>query len=96
MWPTEFGGTPPKDCDAFHDLILIDELSRCAAGGVLWAVFFSFGIALPPVLAVGSQYLKYVLLRLTIGPTHICIPMNCMSCMQPAIFYLLFIVTIPL
>ena len=42
----------------FHDLILVDELSRCGAGGVLWACFFSFGIALPPVLSVGSQYLK--------------------------------------
>jgi len=58
MWPKEYGGTPPEGCDAFHDLILIDELSRCAAGGILWAVFFSFGIALPPVLSVGSQYLK--------------------------------------
>ncbi len=30
------------------------------AGGILWAVFFTFGISLPPVLKVGSQYLKYV------------------------------------
>jgi len=58
MWPKEFGGTPPEDVDAFHDLILVDELSRCGAGGVLWAVFLSFGIALPPILNVGSQYLK--------------------------------------
>ena len=63
IWPREFGGTPPdpshpKGFDAFHDLILIDELCRCGAGGVLWAVFFSFGISLPPVLNVGSQYLK--------------------------------------
>lgn len=67
MWPTEYGGTPPAGCDAFHDLILIDELSRCAAGGVLWAVFFSFGIALPPVLSVGSQYLKCVV---ALGSDH--------------------------
>jgi len=58
VWPVEFGGTPPKGFDPFHDLILIDELSRCAAGGVLWACFFSFGISLPPILTVGSQYLK--------------------------------------
>jgi len=38
--------------------VMIDELSRCGAGGVLWAVFFSFGIALPPILATGSQFLK--------------------------------------
>ncbi len=58
MWPAEYGGTPPAKCDAFHDLIFIDELARCGAGGILWACFFSFGIALPPVLSVGSQYLK--------------------------------------
>ena len=63
MWPREYGGTPPdpslpQGFDAFHDLILIDELCRCGAGGVLWAVFFSFGISLPPVLNVGSQYLR--------------------------------------
>jgi alkylation response protein AidB-like acyl-CoA dehydrogenase len=58
VWPKEYGGTPPDNFDYFHDLIFIDELSRCAAGGVLWAVFFSFGIALPPILNTGSQYLK--------------------------------------
>ena len=56
-WPAEYGGTPPKDFDAFHDLILIDELARSAAGGIV-SCFFSFGIALPPILSVGSEYLK--------------------------------------
>jgi len=63
IWPVEYGGTPPKDFDAFHDFILVDELSRCGAGGILWAVFFSFGIALPPVLKVGSPYLKDLVCR---------------------------------
>lgn len=36
VWPKEYGGTPPEDLDYFHFLILVDELSRCAAGGVLW------------------------------------------------------------
>ena len=54
----QYGGTPPEQCDPFHDLILIDELSRCASGGILWACFFTFGIALPPVLNVGSQHVK--------------------------------------
>lgn len=58
MWPAEYGGTPPKDVDAFHDLILIDEFSRCGSGGLGWATFFTFGIALPPVLSVGSQHVK--------------------------------------
>jgi alkylation response protein AidB-like acyl-CoA dehydrogenase len=58
VWPTEYGGTPPPDFDAFHDFILTDELGRCGGGGIIWACFFSFGIALPPILNVGSQYLK--------------------------------------
>ena len=59
MWPAEFGGTPeaaappPAKVDIFHDLIMIDELSRTGCGGILWAVFYSFGIALPPILKVG-------------------------------------------
>ena len=57
-WPAEHGGTPPEGFDAFHDLILVDELARCAAGGVLWSCFFSFSIALPPILHEGSDYLK--------------------------------------
>jgi hypothetical protein len=27
---------------------------------MLWAVFFTFGISLPPILSVGSQEMKYV------------------------------------
>lgn len=62
-WPAEHGGTPPPGFDAFHDLIWVDELARCGAGGVLWSVFFSFGISLPPVLAQGSQRLKEMCAR---------------------------------
>eukprot|EP01112_Ceratiomyxa_fruticulosa_P002087 TRINITY_DN1221_c0_g1_i1.p1 TRINITY_DN1221_c0_g1~~TRINITY_DN1221_c0_g1_i1.p1 ORF type:complete len:459 (-),score=118.76 TRINITY_DN1221_c0_g1_i1:87-1343(-) len=58
IWPVEYGGTPPPNFDSFHDLILIDELARCGGGGVLWAVFFSFGISLPPVLNWGNKELK--------------------------------------
>jgi acyl-CoA dehydrogenase len=49
--------------DVFHDLILTDELARCGSGGLLFACFFSFAIALPPVLAYGSQYLKDLVAR---------------------------------
>ena len=34
-WPAEHGGTPPPGFDAFHDLIRVDELARCGAGGAL-------------------------------------------------------------
>ena len=41
----------------FHDLIFWDELARCG-GGWLAACFLTINIALPPILAVGSDYLK--------------------------------------
>lgn len=63
-WPAEYGGTPPRGgFDAFHDLIFFDELARCGTGGLLTAIFFSFSIALPPVLNVGSKYLKDLVAR---------------------------------
>lgn len=36
----------------------MDELARAGSSGVLWSCFLSFGIALPPILKYGSQYLK--------------------------------------
>ena len=63
-WPTEFvgtkiaGGVTPQEFDQFHEYILLDELSRCGSGGVLWAVSGGLSIGLPPVLHFGSQYLR--------------------------------------
>eukprot|EP00937_MAST-01D_sp_MAST-1D-sp2_P007263 g7263.t1 len=69
IWPAEHGGTPPAGSegawagawrgtrvDPFFDMIHMDELARCGSGGLL-ASIFSFGIALPPVLAHGSEEL---------------------------------------
>lgn len=58
VWPKEYGGTPPEGFDAFHDLILIDELARCGTGGVVISCFLIVGMALSPILRVGSDYLK--------------------------------------
>jgi len=63
MWPKEYGGTPPENLDAFCDFIYNDELARCASGGILASAFFSFAIGLPPILNVGSQYLKDLVAR---------------------------------
>lgn len=60
--PKEYGGTPPEDFDAFHDFILLDELSRCASSGILWS-WLSYRIALPPILNYGSEYLKQKVVR---------------------------------
>ncbi len=52
------GGIKPEEYDAFHELILIDELSRCGSGGVLWAISGGLCIGLPPILHFSSPYLK--------------------------------------
>jgi len=63
-WPQEFadypiiGGLKPQEFDAFHELILSDEVSRCGSGGVLWGLYGGLSIGLPPVLHFGSDYLK--------------------------------------
>jgi alkylation response protein AidB-like acyl-CoA dehydrogenase len=40
------------------DLIVVDELARCAAGGVLAGVFVSLAIALPCILMAASDEIK--------------------------------------
>jgi alkylation response protein AidB-like acyl-CoA dehydrogenase/cytochrome b involved in lipid metabolism len=68
-WPTEYvgdriaGGVRPEEWDAFHELILVDELSRCASGGVVSAMITGLAVGLPPVLNFGSQYLKDKIVR---------------------------------
>eukprot|EP01117_Protostelium_nocturnum_P001016 TRINITY_DN11339_c0_g1_i1.p1 TRINITY_DN11339_c0_g1~~TRINITY_DN11339_c0_g1_i1.p1 ORF type:complete len:567 (-),score=223.66 TRINITY_DN11339_c0_g1_i1:63-1739(-) len=63
-WPTEYagdkiaGGVKPSEWDYFHELILIDELSRCGSGGVVWGIQAGLAIGLPPILLFGNQYLK--------------------------------------
>merc|ERR1711865_196782 len=59
-WPREFTGDlePPEDYDYFHELIAIDEVARCGAGGVLWGLFEGLQIGLPPVLNHGTQAQK--------------------------------------
>ncbi len=53
-FPEAFGGTP---ADSFFSLILNQEMARAGAGGLV-ASLFSHGIALPPILAAGSDELK--------------------------------------
>lgn len=63
-WYTEYagdfiaGGVKPSEWDAFHELILLDELARCGSGGVVAAFTAGLAIGLPPVLNFGSKYLK--------------------------------------
>ena len=55
-WPTEYVGPGPAEFDAFHELIMIDELSRCGSGGVMWGIMGGLAIGLPPVLLFASKY----------------------------------------
>jgi len=60
LWPKKYGGTPPDGgkFDAFHEIILWDELARCGAGGVVGGCFLPTLIALPPVLLGAREELK--------------------------------------
>ena len=55
-WPTEFagskiaGGVKPEEYDSFHELILLDELSRTASCGTIWGTMEGLQIGLPPLL----------------------------------------------
>jgi len=64
-WPTKYapytriaGGIKPEEFDAFHELILVDEFSRCGSGGVLWGTYAGLSIGLPPVLQFGPEHMK--------------------------------------
>lgn len=54
-YPEEFGGIPRTD--HFFSMITAQELARVGAGG-LNASLMTHGIALPPIVALGSQALK--------------------------------------
>jgi len=58
-WPKQFVDVQgPPGFDAFHELIFIDEMSRCGSGGVTWGFLGGITIGLPPVIHFGSEELK--------------------------------------
>ena len=76
IFPAEFGGTPPKDFDAFHELILWYELAQLGGGGVLGQLSIN-SMALPPVISVGSQKMKDEVVRAVItGRKNICLAIS--------------------
>ncbi|KAI9294847.1 acyl-CoA dehydrogenase NM domain-like protein [Neoconidiobolus thromboides FSU 785] len=52
------GIVEPKDFDAFHSFIVLDEFSRCGSGGLTWALNGGMAIGLPPVVYFGSKELQ--------------------------------------
>ena len=53
-YPEELGGS---EGDVFHHVVVTEELQRAGSGGVV-AGLLSLGIALPPILAIGSPEQK--------------------------------------
>ncbi|PWY65932.1 acyl-CoA dehydrogenase NM domain-like protein [Aspergillus eucalypticola CBS 122712] len=49
---------PASQWDAFHDLIVIDELARCGYLGVVWALGCGNAIGAPPVVQFGNAEQK--------------------------------------
>lgn len=63
--PADLGGTPLPNgvkFDHFHDIIWIDEISRCGASGLIAGITI-WTMALPPILKYGSQYLQDLVVK---------------------------------
>lgn len=63
LYPKEYSGQRPADFNAFHELILWDELERVGGTGVMGQMAIN-SMAVPPIIYYGSQYLK----DLVLGP----------------------------
>jgi len=76
IFPREFGGTPPENFDAFHELILWYELAQLGGGGVLGQLAIN-SMALPPVIKFGSQRMKDEVVREVVtGKKNICLAIS--------------------
>ncbi|KAF2666955.1 acyl-CoA dehydrogenase NM domain-like protein [Microthyrium microscopicum] len=63
-YPTQYTGgkccasVPAENWDLFHELLITDEISRAASGGLVWNLIGGFGIGGPPLLKYGKPALK--------------------------------------
>lgn len=72
--PNHLKSVHPSQWDFFHELIVADELSRCASGGVVWNLVGGFGIGCPPLALYGSDELKErILPGILSGDKRICL-----------------------
>ncbi|KAI1001215.1 Acyl-CoA dehydrogenase [Podosphaera aphanis] len=64
----------PEKYDLFHEVLLIDELSRTGSGGFVWNVTGGFCIGCPPVAKFGQEKLKKrILPQIFNGDKRICL-----------------------
>lgn len=78
-WPSHLtksriASVDPKDYDAFHELVLTDELSRAGSGGFVWNVIGGFGIGAPPLVRFGRpEVVQRVMPQILSGDKRICL-----------------------
>ncbi|EEQ87997.2 acyl-CoA dehydrogenase [Blastomyces dermatitidis ER-3] len=72
---------PPEKWDFFHELIVTDELSRAASGGLVWNLIGGFGIGCPPVIKYGKKELvQRILPAILSGDKRICLAITEPDC----------------
>jgi alkylation response protein AidB-like acyl-CoA dehydrogenase len=65
---------PPPKWDAFHEMIITDELSRAGSGGLVWNLIGGFGIGCPPLAKYGKKPLvDRILPGILSGDKRICL-----------------------
>lgn len=71
LYDKEHGGTKPDNFDAFHELILWDELARSGGGEALGQMSVN-SMALPPIINFGSKEMKEKVLKDVIQGNKFC------------------------
>ena len=72
--PTTVASVPPEKWDLFHEMIVTDELSRSASGGLVWNLIGGFGISCPPLVKFGRpELVKRILPDILAGDKRICL-----------------------
>ena len=65
---------PPEQWDAFHEMIITDEISRAGSGGLVWNLIGGFGIGCPPLAKYGKKaVVERVLPKILSGDKRICL-----------------------
>lgn len=84
-WPKESPVAPPvgilpQDFDAFHELILSDELARIGSTGVSAVLTLGPSIALPPIIYFGTKEQKETIVKAVLsGEKTICLAITGIS-----------------
>jgi alkylation response protein AidB-like acyl-CoA dehydrogenase len=62
-YPVEYvkntvASVPPEKWDLFHEILVTDEISRAASGGLVWNLIGGFGIGMPPVMKYAKKSVR--------------------------------------